>query len=262
MNMKRLGRFPLRTRRGRLTFGLLVAGAIAAAGAVAFGGSSQSSLSGSPTVSQEGCTTGPAEAEVRVTIYGGGEAACAGFDRAAARASEEFWRVMPAATEETGRELVCSMAKGNLTLEVRDTGAHFYGNKICARMTAQGWHEQEGPGQATERERETHETEAKAAIEQREEAERAEQQRTQAVEEHKHEAQQHAEQAKEAAREHKEEAHEREEQAQLTAQQQQEEDRQHQQEARERQKEAAERAVEERRSQEETHRSEEEAAHP
>ena len=103
---------------------MLVAVAIVAASAVAFGGASKSSPSASSSASQEGCTTGPAEAEVRVTIYGGGEAACATFDQGAARASEEFWRVMPAATEETGRELVCSMANGSMVLEVRDTGEH------------------------------------------------------------------------------------------------------------------------------------------
>jgi flagellar biosynthesis GTPase FlhF len=257
--MKRFGRFLLRTRRGRLISGLLVVGAIVAVTAVAFGGSGRSSLSDSVGSSQEGCTTGPAGAEVRVTIYGGGQAECAAFDRAAARASEQFWHVMPAATEEAGRALVCSMAKEDLTLEVRDTGEHFYGNKICARLTAQGWHEQEGPGGVVERERETHEAEAKAAVERREAEERAQQQRQQAAEERKRDAEEHAEDAKEAEREHQEEVHEHEEQAREEAQQHQEEASQHEQEARERQMEASERAAEDRHSREETERSAEEA---
>jgi hypothetical protein len=106
----------LRTRRGRLISGLLVAGAIVVAAVVAFGGASQPSPSASSSASQEGCTTGPAKAEVRVTIYGGGEAACDAFDRAAARASEEYWHVMPAAAEEAGRELVRSIAAANQRL--------------------------------------------------------------------------------------------------------------------------------------------------
>lgn len=266
MLMKRFGRFLLRTRRGRLVCGLLVAGALVVASAIIFGGPGQSSShvalvapSAASSSSQDGCTTGPADAEVRVTIYDGGEAACSSFDRAAARASEEFWHVMPDATEEAGRVLVCSMAKGGLDLEVRDTGEHFYGNKLCARLTAQGWQEQEGPGAASERERETREAEAKAAAERREEAWHAEQQRTRAVEESKRDAQQNAEQATEAARERKEEAREHEELEQEEAKQHDEEHQQHEQEARERQKEAAERSAEERRTQEETRRSEEEA---
>lgn len=257
--MRWLWRFLTQTRRSRLVCGLLIAGAVTVAATITLGGSGQSSSSASSSSSQEGCTTGPAEAEVRITIYGGGEAACAGFDRSAAKSSEQFWRPMPAATEEPGRELICSMAKGDLTLEVRDTGSHFYGNKICARMTAQGWREQEGPGQAVEHERETRETEARAATEQREEAERVQRQRAQALEEHKREAQESVERAKEAAREHSEEAHEQEEQAQRETAEHQEEDRRQRQEAHERQKEAAQRAEEERETQQENERSEEEA---
>ena len=257
--MKRPWRFLLKTRPGRMILGVAVVCIIAAVSAVAFDGSNRSSATDSTASHQEGCTTGPAEAEIRVTIYGGGEAACTAFDRDAARASEQYWHVMPEAPEETGRDLVCSMAKGGLHLEVRDTGGHFYGNKLCARLVARGWQEEEGPGVTVERERKTQEAEAQAAAERREAIERAEQQRKQEAEEHKREAQEHVEQAKEAAREHQEEVHEHEEQAHQEAEQRQEEAHQHAQEAQERQKEAAEHAAEERRTREEDRRSEEEA---
>jgi hypothetical protein len=264
--MKRLGQSLLQTRRGRLVCCLLIVGALGAASAIIFAGRTRSSRqvalvgsSGASSSAEDGCTTGPADAAVRVSIYGGGEAACSAFDRSAAKTSEEFWHVMPDATQEAGRALVCSMAKGSLDLEVRDVGEHFYGNKLCAQLTAQGWQEQEGPGASSERERETHEAEAKAAAERRELAERAERQHEEAIEERKREAQEHVEQAAEAASEHKEEVREHEELAQEEAKQRTEEHQQHEREAHERQQEAIERSAEERDAQEETRQSQEEA---
>jgi hypothetical protein len=154
--MRQLRRFLLQTRLGRLIFAIVTAVATAAVAVAVLGGFPQLSDSTSstlPRASHEGCTSGPADAEVRVTIYGGGEASCAAFNMGAGRASESVWQLMPVAARETGRQLVCSMGKDGLILEVRDTNSHFYGNKICARLTAQGWQKQQGPGSTIERER-------------------------------------------------------------------------------------------------------------
>jgi hypothetical protein len=198
---------------------------------------------GAPEPSPEGsCTTGPTDHNVRVTIYGPGEAACTRVNREEAEGSEQFWRIVPTGNEVQGSELVCSMAQGGGELiEVRDTGEYFYGNRMCARLTAKGWHEQEGPGEKAERARKSHEAETRAAAEQREVAERAEAERKRAAEQKKQEAQQKKQEAAEAAtcaeeerkrdaEQHQEEAHQRKEQAET-----------------------------EQRNKEETHRSEEES---
>jgi hypothetical protein len=232
---KKVRRFLFGTRRRRLLsvlFAALLTTVLVGAVAAGLRGSSSSTspppsppsaaLGDSTEPSSEGsCTTGPAEADVRVTVWGGGEDACARMNREAAASSESFWRTLPAGHEIKG-ELVCSMTNGGPLIEVRDTGSHYYGNRICARLTAKGWHEHEGPGEKVERARETHEAEEKAAAEQRAAAEHAEAERKREAEQKKEEAQREA-------------GHKREE-----AQQK------------------AEQAAQERRSQEETRRSEEE----
>jgi hypothetical protein len=174
------------------------------------------STEANPSTPADGCTTGPAGANVRVTIYGGGEASCARFNREAAAASEQFWRTQPAGRELSG-ELVCSMSKGDSDLvEVRDTGEHFYGNKICARLTAQGWVETEGPGEMAEREQRAREAKQKTEREQ-----------TEAVEREHREAREARERAQEAKRQEAEEAAQKRQEAQEHAK----EAREHQQEA-------------------------------
>ena len=125
--------------------------------------------------SGEGCTSGPAEANVRVTIYGG--ETCAEWDRTAST-SGTFWREVSFPPLSAGEELVCSMEGpgGHTLIEVRDTGEHLDGNKICAALTAENWHNAEGPGAKLEQSRKAHEAEEKAKAEQQRERE-AQQQR-------------------------------------------------------------------------------------
>lgn len=147
--------------------------------------------------SGEGCTSGPADANVRVTIYGG--ETCAGWDKTQS-SSGTFWREVqfPTSDEE---QFVCSMSGpgGRTLLEVRDTGEHFYGNRICASLTAEGWHETEGPGEKVERSRKAHEAEEKANAEQQAAAEHAQEERKREAEQKKQEAQQKIENAKQEA---------------------------------------------------------------
>jgi hypothetical protein len=113
--------------------------------------------------SGEGCTSGPAEANVRVTLYGG--ETCATWDRTQS-SSGTFWRETSFPTSND-LELVCSMegSGGHTLIEVRDSGEHFYGNRICALLTSEGWHEAEGPGEKLELSRKAHEAKAKANAE-------------------------------------------------------------------------------------------------
>ncbi len=124
--------------------------------------------------SGDGCTSGPADANVRVTIYGG--ETCAQWDRTQS-ASGTFWREtsFPTSNDE---QLVCSMEGpgGRTLIEVRDTGEHFYGNKICALLTAENWHNAEGPGAKLERTRKAHEAQEQYEHEQQRDRE-AQQQR-------------------------------------------------------------------------------------
>lgn len=114
--------------------------------------SNSAALTGNSSVSTEGCTSSVANADVRVTIYGNGEAACSEWNEESAKSSGEYWKTDPRGEELYG-ELVCSMSKGgSLLIEVRDTGEHLRGNQICASFTAKGWYEAEGPGAKVERE--------------------------------------------------------------------------------------------------------------
>lgn len=130
--------------------------------------------------SGEGCTSGPADANVRVTIYGG--EMCAEWDKTQS-SSGTFWREAQFPTSDK-EQLVCSMSGpgGRTLIEVRDTGEHFYGNRICASLTAEGWHESEGPGEKVEQSRKAHEAEEKTKNEQQEATEREREERKRAAE--------------------------------------------------------------------------------
>ena len=136
--------------------------------------------------SGEGCTSGPADADVRVTIYG--EETCALWDRTQS-SSGTFWHEaqFPRSNEE---KLVCSMeGPGAHTLiEVRDTGAHFYGNRICASLTAENWHDAEGPGAKVEQSRKAQEAEEKAKAEEQAQSEHESEERRRAAEQKREEA--------------------------------------------------------------------------
>jgi flagellar biosynthesis GTPase FlhF len=235
-------REPRRVRKGLIIFAVVLVIALVATLA---GGSLGGSPSGSNTsqvvanssVSTESCTTSPAGSEVRVTIYGSGEAACNEFNQGASKSTGDFWRTA-SQSERLSGQLVCSMSKGgSLLMEVRDTGEHFYGNKICASLTAKGWHAAEGPGAKIERE------DAKR---------KAEQERTAAAERQVTNEQEAAKRQREQLELEKEEAvqHHRE-------------DLEHKKEEREHAAEAAkqqqELAAENRRNEEETKRAEREA---
>ncbi len=161
---------PHRLRILIVTFAVLIAIAVGAAALADKHRESSVATQGESSFSGEGCTSGPADAEVRVTIYGG--ESCVEWDRTQS-ASGTFWREVsfPTSNEE---QLVCSMSgpHGHTLIEVRDTGEHLYGNRICASLTAEGWHETEGPGVKLEQSRKAHEAEQKAEAEQREAKER------------------------------------------------------------------------------------------
>jgi flagellar biosynthesis GTPase FlhF len=137
--------------------------------------------------SGEGCTSGPADANVRITIYGG--ETCAEWNRTQS-SSGTFWREaqFPTSDEE---QLVCSMSGpgGRTLIEVRDTGEHSYGNRICASITAEGWRETQGPGEMVEQSRKAHEAEEKAKAEQQEATERERDERRRAAENKRREEQ-------------------------------------------------------------------------
>jgi hypothetical protein len=153
-----------------------------------------------PTPKEANCTTGPVEHNMRVTIYGASAEACTSLNREAAQKNGEYWRTVPTGNHVEGSQLVCSMAKGSELIEVRDTGEHLYGNRLCAGLTGEGWTEQEGPGEKAEREQKLHEAQAKEA-EQQAEARKVEEERP------KHEAAA-AKLRGEAAALHKREQHE------------------------------------------------------
>lgn len=185
------------------------------------------------------CTAQRSEEDLRVTIYGAGEAACVKWDEEAARAAEQFWRPTH---EEPHEAPVCSMGKGPLVLEIRSRSLEDAANRICARLLAKGWHEVEGPGQKDERERKTqesHEAEQQAAQEASELAKR------ESTEAH--------ERAVEAA-------HEKAEEAALQRRERLEREREAASERAEEAKEHEEERREEQRNREETKRSEAEAA--
>jgi hypothetical protein len=143
--------------------------------------------------SGEGCTSGPADANVRVTIYGG--ESCAEWDRTQS-SSGTFWREAPFPTSKD-EQLVCSMkgSGGHTLIEVRDTGEHFYGNQICASLTSEGWRNAEGPGAQVEHSRQAHEAEEKAGAEQQAQSEHETEARKRAAEQAKEEAQRRREEA-------------------------------------------------------------------
>jgi hypothetical protein len=181
--------FPMRSRLRRIVWGvvgllvvLVVAGGIADAlnggtkaptAAVGTKESNTPGTNGTPEAngfSGEGCTSGPANANVRITIYGG--ETCAEWDRTQS-ASGTFWREVSFPPASVGEELVCSMeGPGDHTLiEVRDIGEHFYGNRICALLTSENWHNAEGPGEKLEQSRKAHEAQEHAEHEQQRERE-------------------------------------------------------------------------------------------
>lgn len=205
--------------------------------------SSSATGTGSSSVSMEGCTSAVANADVRVTIYGNGEAACNEWNEGAAKSSGEYWKTKPQGEELQG-ELVCSMSKGgSLLIEVRDTGEHLRGNQICASLTAKGWHETEGPGAKVEAQQKA-EHERIAAAEQSAQNEREAQKRK------KEQAQLEKEEAvkmRQEAQEHQKEDHEHEQEA----------EKQHQ----ELEKQQQEIARENRHNEEETKQAEREAEH-
>jgi hypothetical protein len=88
---------------------------------------------------------------VRVILYGQGQAGCTKLNQEAAAASETFWKTRPAGYVVEGSEVVCSMTKNGILIEVRDTREHFEGNHICANLQGRGWSEKEGPARSPKR---------------------------------------------------------------------------------------------------------------
>jgi flagellar biosynthesis GTPase FlhF len=199
----------------------------------------------STIASSGGCTSGRSDAEIYVTIYGGGEAACTKWNQEAAKTAEQFWRLTR--REPRGAPL-CSMSHEDTTIEVRQGSLVSQGNGICARLTAKGWHEVEGPGERAEREKASIEAEQQAALERKAAAEH-EQRAAREAQEHAKEAKER--EAEEAARQHQE------------AQERKKEDEEHKQEAEKQHSEEAQQHQElereNRHTQEETHRAEQEA---
>ncbi len=244
-------RNPHQLRKFLIALPIVVVIAFAATLAVGPLKGSSSSSSGNATTAStptEGCTSGPAGSNVRVTIYGNGEAACSEFNQGAAKSTGDFWKTKPQGEELQG-ELVCSMSKGgSLVIEVRDTGEHLYGNKICASLTAKGWHEAEGPGAQVERKqaKQKSEREQTAAAEQNARTEREDQKRQ------KEEAQQRAETKKQEAKQHQE-------QQEQEAGQHREQQRQEAESRKQLKQDEEENARDDKRNEEETKRAEQEA---
>jgi hypothetical protein len=232
------------------------------------GNATTASSTTASSTSTEGCTSGPVGSNVRVTIYGNGEAACSEWNKGAAKSTGDFWKTKPQGEELQG-ELVCSMSKGgSLVIEVRDTGEHLYGNRICASLTAKGWHEAEGPGAQVEREQ----AKQKSERGQTAAAEQSAQNEREAQKHHKEQAQLEKEEAakrKQEAQEHQKERAQSEREAaaqkQQEAQEHQKEQREHEQEAekqhQEVEKQQQENAREARRNEEETKQAQREAQH-
>jgi hypothetical protein len=85
--------------------------------------------------SDSSCTSALADSDVRVTIYGEGEAACKAWDRSASATLGGVWQPVAFAPDRSEAQVVCSMAKGSTLIEVRDTGNHAQADKICAALT-------------------------------------------------------------------------------------------------------------------------------
>ena len=267
VTLRRLWRFLVGTWRGRLITAIVLAVPLALVGALV-AGSGSSTVGASSYSASDRCTSASAEANVRVTVYSSeGRGACEAINRGVAREAGYYWRVQPEGAELEG-ELVCSMGKGGAIIEVRDTGGHYYGNHICAALTAKGWTEKEGPGRQVERERAQRESEAKAATARREQEEEAARQHTQAIEQHTREAREKVERSKEEATRkqeeatrNREEAGRRGQEAHEQSQHEHEEAQRQAHEAAERKKEEGERAAEQRKIEAETRHSQEEAEH-
>jgi hypothetical protein len=179
---------------------------------------------------------------VRVILYGQGQAGCTKLNQEAAAASETFWKTRPAGYVVEGSEVVCSMTKNGILIEVRDTREHFEGNHICANLQGRGWSEKEGPGEKPEKVRKAHEAEVTASNEQHEAEARSLRERTEEVEQGKRERQQADEQHQQEAKEKVEHEHEAAAEKQEAA------------------KEHAEQLSEQHKTQEENKRNEEETA--
>ncbi len=198
----------------------------------------------------EGCTSEVAGADVRVTIYGNGEAACSEWNEGAAKSSGEYWKTEPRGEELHG-ELVCSMSKGgSLLVEVRDTGEHLRGNQICASLTAKGWHEAEGPGAKVEREQAQQKSERERATA----AEQSAQNEREVQKHNKEQTQLEKEEAAKGKQEGQEHQKEQAQSAKEAAAQKQQEAQEHQKEQREHEQEAEKQHQEAEKQQQETAR--------
>jgi flagellar biosynthesis GTPase FlhF len=240
-------RYPL------LVFGVVVVVfALVLAAMSVNGGSRVSSNSAAtplePESVSESCTTGPASFNLRVTMYGGPQAAaCMKLNQEEAKKDGEFWKTKPSGEGLSG-ELVCSMSKENFIIEVRDTGQHLLGNQVCARLTARGWEEKEGPGGKLERKEAERESQQNAELE-----------HTQSVESEARQVQEAKERHTEQARRKKEEAAARHKEGIERAKEAAEHAKEDQEHKREEEKQNQEIARENRRNEEETHRAEREA---
>lgn len=236
---------PSRWRRLRPTLivtGVLVIAVGIVLGAFSIHGSSNASsrpaFNAGASDRSASCTTGPAEAELRVTVYSAaGEATCSQFNQEAAKNTGTFWKTRPPGEELSG-ELVCSMSKGPL-IEVRDTGEHLLGNRMCAGLTAKGWHEEAGPGAVIEREQAERKAESertRTAEREAEEEREARQRQSEQEKLEKEEVVQHHNEAVERAKEARERSSEEQKYDQELARENkrtEEETRKSEQEARE-----------------------------
>lgn len=137
---------------------------------------SEESTAGAEPQGTSSCTSRQSGGAIEVTIYGsGGAKACETWDQSQAKANESFWQVVGA--PEPRSNPLCSMTKEGTTVEIRHTEADSLAERLCARLTASGWSETEGPGEQAEA-REAHQ-EAIAKAE-RERAEAASKRRLEA----------------------------------------------------------------------------------
>jgi hypothetical protein len=131
---------------------------------------------------------------------------CAEWDKTQS-ASGTFWREAPFPTSND-EQLVCSMKGpgGRTLIEVRDTGEHFAGNRVCASLTSEAWHDAEGPGAKIEQSRKGREAEQAAKVQQRQEQERAKTNKQEAEERSQEERKREAENKKQEREYKKQEA--------------------------------------------------------